>query len=373
MKIVITKPNDVANSGSIEFTYDATGAKLKKIIKDNAGVVKETWDYVNGVAYKNRILQRVPHSEGAVVQNEFGAYEHQYTLRDHLGNTRVTFRDGVNKGEAYVDWNLWAWVDPNAGNTTYNGMVGDSDIVQINHYYPFGLNLEGNWNGAQGKNKYQYNGKEWNDDFGLGWNHHDWRFLDVAINRFVTVDPECETGDQKSWNPYHFGFDDPIRHSDPDGRFPIETFWDIANVVYDVGKLAYHGATGNTAAVAIDLKDLGADAVATLVPYVPAGATKIARALNNTVKVVNAAGAAKQIIIRSDDEKNNEKKSGKNEKHGDSGRAKTKAEKQVEGLKEQLKDATGSEKQKLKQKIQNIEQDAAKKAKGEEHSRTKKG
>jgi hypothetical protein len=149
MKIVVNKPNDAVNSGSIEFVYDATGVKLKKIIKSSTGVVKEEWDYVNGAEYKNRILQRVPHSEGAVVQNEFGAYEHQYTLRDHLGNARVTFRDGVNKGEAYVDWNLWAWVDPNAGNTTYNdGMVGDSDIVQINHYYPFGLNLEGNWNGA---------------------------------------------------------------------------------------------------------------------------------------------------------------------------------------------------------------------------------
>ena len=52
--------------------------------------------------------------------------------------------------------------------------------------------MEGNWtlSGGNGEgNKYGYNGKELNDDFGLGWNHHDWRFLDVAINRWVTVDP----------------------------------------------------------------------------------------------------------------------------------------------------------------------------------------
>ena len=30
-----------------------------------------------------------------------------------------------------------------------------ADIKQINHYYPFGLNMEGNWNGAQGNNKYR--------------------------------------------------------------------------------------------------------------------------------------------------------------------------------------------------------------------------
>ena len=102
-----------------------------------------------------------------------------------------------------------------------DGTITANDVRQINHYYPFGLNMEGNWNGADGKNKYQYNGKEWNDDFGLGWNHHDWRFLDVAINRFVTVDPEAESGDQKSWTPYHFGFNNPIRYDDPDGRNPI--------------------------------------------------------------------------------------------------------------------------------------------------------
>jgi RHS repeat-associated protein len=70
-------------------------------------------------------------------------------------------------------------------------------------------------------NKYGYNGKELNDDFGLGWNHHDWRFLDLAINRFVTIDPECESGEQRSLTPYHFSYNNPIRFSDPDGRFPI--------------------------------------------------------------------------------------------------------------------------------------------------------
>ncbi len=47
-----------------------------------------------------------------------------------------------------------------------------ANIKQINHYYPFGLNMEGKWNGANGNNKYQYNNKEWNDDFGLAWNDY---------------------------------------------------------------------------------------------------------------------------------------------------------------------------------------------------------
>ena len=84
-----------------------------------------------------------------------GSYQHEYVLRDHLGNTRVTFSDANN-----------------------DGVVGSTDIKQINSYYPFGLNMESNFNGAAGKNKYAYNGKEWNDDFGLGWNDYGARFYD---------------------------------------------------------------------------------------------------------------------------------------------------------------------------------------------------
>jgi RHS repeat-associated protein len=73
-----------------------------------------------------------------------------------------------------------------------DGHVTASDIKQINHYYPFGLNMEGNWNGAQGNNKYQYNEKEWNDDFGLGWNDYGARFYDPAMSRWVAVDPLAE-------------------------------------------------------------------------------------------------------------------------------------------------------------------------------------
>jgi RHS repeat-associated protein len=142
-------------------------------------------------------------------------FSQKYALRDHLGNTRLTFSDANN-----------------------DGAVTQADIEQENHYYAFGLNMEGNWNGAAGPNKYQYNGKEWNDDFGLGWNHHDWRFLDVAINRFVTIDLESEEEDQESFSPYHFSADNPIRYSDPDGRLPIiPVLW----LAYEVGSAIYDG------------------------------------------------------------------------------------------------------------------------------------
>jgi RHS repeat-associated protein len=149
---------------------------------------------------------------GTVVQNTIST---KYVLRDHLGNTRVTFRDGTNKG-TYFDWNTWSYknLDPHYDD----GIVTKDDIVQINHYYPFGLNMEGDWNGAQGNNKYQYNGKEWNDDFGLGWNDYGARFYDPAIGRWLVVDPLAEK--MRRHSPYNYCFNNPIRFLDPNGMAP---------------------------------------------------------------------------------------------------------------------------------------------------------
>lgn len=63
--------------------------------------------------------------------------------------------------------------------------------------------------------------------------------------------------------------------------------------------------------------------------------------------------------------------SSKNEKHGDGGRAMQSAEKRIAELEAQLNDTSLSrkDKDKIKQTIKNIRQDAQKKAKGEEHGR----
>ena len=61
---------------------------------------------------------------------------------------------------------------------------------------------------------------------------------------------------------------------------------------------------------------------------------------------------------------------GKNEKHGDSGRTVTKTEKQRLELQEKIKKASSKkERRNLENKLKHINQDAERKAKGEEHSR----
>jgi RHS repeat-associated protein len=185
----------------IEFIYDATGAKLRKTVFENNAAI-ETRDYINGKEYKGGVLDRFANTEGAVVrQADAVTFLHEYTIKDHLGNARITYTDANNDGTITV-----------------------SDMKQINHYYPFGMNMEGNWNGLNGSNKYQYNEKELNSDFGLNWNDYGARFYDAAIGRWNAVDALSEI--YKSTSAYTYVSNNPVRFIDINGlfRWPAEYY-----------------------------------------------------------------------------------------------------------------------------------------------------
>ena len=206
----------------IHFVYSATGEKLQKIVTADGKVQSKT-DYINGIEYKNDVLQRIAHTEGSLSRQDDDKFLQEYVLRDHLGNTRVTFTDADN-----------------------DGVVNEKDIKQINNYYPFGLNMEGNWNGAAGSNKYQYNGKEWNDDFGLGWNDYGARFYDPAIARWVVIDALADK--YMRWSPYNYCKDNPIKFVDPDGK--VVQLYDSKNrLVATIGKdgIKYENIKGGLA------------------------------------------------------------------------------------------------------------------------------
>jgi RHS repeat-associated protein len=98
--------------------------------------------------------------------------------------------------------------------------------VQETQYDPAGLELAGlvvPSPGIRGLNNYRFNGKEFQADLGLAWNHQDWRFFDPQLLRWNGVDPLLEAG-QESWSPYSFGFDNPVRFEDANGLAPTDTY-----------------------------------------------------------------------------------------------------------------------------------------------------
>ncbi|HMP26301.1 MAG TPA: type IV secretion protein Rhs, partial [Saprospiraceae bacterium] len=89
--------------------------------------------YLGGLEYrKNGVgstrVEAIYHAEGrylnlnAEVNNTLN-WQREYTIKDHLGNARIGFTD--KNGNGIVDV--------------------PSDIVQENHYYPFGLSYEAPW------------------------------------------------------------------------------------------------------------------------------------------------------------------------------------------------------------------------------------
>jgi RHS repeat-associated protein len=192
----------------ITIWYDASGKKLRKIVDDRTTTNDDySKDYLDGTALHNGIVDAVAHPEGRIKQTNvnLNLYQVEYQVQDHLGNTRVMFSDLNNNG------------------TLFGATTAQAEIIQVNHYYPFGMNMEGPWNGSatdRNLNKYQYNGKELNQDFSLDWHDYGARWYDATIGRWHAVDPLAEKMPQ--WSAYNYVFYNPISVIDPDGRFPID-------------------------------------------------------------------------------------------------------------------------------------------------------
>ena len=172
-------PATVITGGNvINYTYDAAGVKLRKTI--GTGISNE---YISGIQYENGVLKYLQTAEGRVVRNSAISYSYEYTLKDHLGNGRLYF--DINAGVARP--------------------------IQETNYYPFGLDMQGTLSGTE--NKYQYNGKEKQDqekmyDYGA-------RFYDPVIGRWNVVDPLAEK--YLGYSPYSYVVNNPIALIDPNG------------------------------------------------------------------------------------------------------------------------------------------------------------
>jgi RHS repeat-associated protein len=93
-------------------------------------------------------------------------------------------------------------------------------VTQENHYYPFGLNMEmDKWSNTPSvpDSKYQYNGKELNDDYGLGLMDFGARMYDAAIGKWNAVDPMADA--YHAFSPYAYVLNNPIRLIDPNGMY----------------------------------------------------------------------------------------------------------------------------------------------------------
>jgi len=215
---------------TIDFLYTANGVKLQKSIA-GSGARSAPTDYLGSIVYPGDADAFIFTPEGRALRNDQGKFDYEYFLKDHLGNTRVSFNQ---KGT----------------------------ILQDNSYYPFGMDLGEALTYVDNtaiENKYKYNGKELQDDFGLGWYDYGARFYDAQLGRFHTIDPRAEV--YFSWSPYNYVGGNPIRRIDENGEFWNYAFGAVIGGVVEAGaQIAINMATGDNFSSAVgkvDLADVG--------------------------------------------------------------------------------------------------------------------
>ncbi|MBD1435005.1 RHS repeat-associated core domain-containing protein [Sphingobacterium sp. DN00404] len=168
----------VKGSQQLVYTYDATGKKLKKTLGS------AVTDYVDGIQYKNGVLEFIQTEEGRILPSG-SSFVYEYFLKDHLGNTR-----------AIVD---------------HTGAV-----KQIQDYYAFGMEMNTGSGLSSASNHYKYNGKEKQVELGLDQLDYGARFYDAEIGRWNVVDSLAEMFESVS--PYNYAANNPIIFVDPDGK-----------------------------------------------------------------------------------------------------------------------------------------------------------
>jgi RHS repeat-associated protein len=188
----LNKPEelDFGNGEKINYIYDGAGNKLAKIIKDGDALPGSSLIYSGNFVYDlNGNLQYILTGEGRLVPDN-NTYRFEYVMKDHLGNTRATYARAA---------------------------PGLAQVAEYQHYYPFGMELEGlgYTSGADIPNFHLYNGKELQPDYNLQWYDYGARFYDPQLGRWHSVDPLAEKS--RRWSPYTYGLDNPIRFIDPDG------------------------------------------------------------------------------------------------------------------------------------------------------------
>ena len=185
---------DLGGGKMVVMVYDALGNILNKKIYNNASTLLENRTYISGfefVAYGSgsQSLEMVHHGQGYY---RLSTSKHEYIIKDHLGNTRIVYTDSNG-----------------------NGVVDQTEILDENHYYAYGMEMSDPTFLNNSIYKYKFNGIERTESIGLNIDLALYRGLDPVLGKWYQVDPYAAAF--YTMSPYCAMGNNPVSLVDPDG------------------------------------------------------------------------------------------------------------------------------------------------------------
>jgi RHS repeat-associated protein len=178
-------PEEITLTGGrwIRYTYDGDGKLIKT--QYNTG---EVWEYVEGFVFKNGQPYQVGIPEGRAIL-EGSTWKLEYDIKDHLGNTRVSFREGV----------------------------GGAELRAKTDFDPWGVRLNGTGAVNSYQNRFELQGKEKEMTFGLNRIDFGARVYNPTIGRWDKSDPASEM--YYSYSSFNYVLNNPLSLVDPNGMW----------------------------------------------------------------------------------------------------------------------------------------------------------
>ncbi|UBM59227.1 DUF6443 domain-containing protein [Marinilongibacter aquaticus] len=158
----------------IKYFYDGAGTLLKTLYSNG-----EYWEFDGEFIYKNGGLYQVNDEEGRLLYSGQG-YKYEFDYKDHLGNTRVSFRaDG-------------------------NQLVKTAETA----FDPWGVRLTGVGQANPTQNRWEMQGHEKEETFGLNRINLGVRSVNPTTGIFDRIDPLAHKYFASS--PYSYTFNNPV-------------------------------------------------------------------------------------------------------------------------------------------------------------------
>ena len=212
----LNQPSEVflTDGRKIKHHYDGSGTLFKTEYFNSSGTVFETYHYIDGLIYKNGAFFQIGIPEGRVIFNN-GAWHYEFDYKDHLGNTRVSFKADEN--------------------TLVQTAKSDFD--------PFGVVLRSSQvNDFQ--NRFELQSKERDLTFGLNWVNFGARRMNPTTGRMDNIDAMASKF--ASHSLYNYTLNNPLNVIDPDGNESRDIWGNTTfnGFVGDDGSGNFVGSTG---------------------------------------------------------------------------------------------------------------------------------